>query len=463
MMNKKIISISVFLAFAISLGLVGCVGIANADYDAVQFDADTSIDIEDLVISSGGKVAGIEVNVATTTITLESQSTITFTSASGKIMQLDHASAGTNECLAGGTSRLIVTYDSSHPVVILSLTGSTCTTYTLTEVNVAASPLTADTASAYTVTFKTANDLTSGQKIQLDFGTGFTIADSTSTAKVTTLTDDGSALSVSALDASSTAKSITITVGADVASSSVINIVLDSTLVTNPSTASADTSVSGIDIYTTDSGGTAIDTVLNQTAFNRVLDLVSGWNIFAPSQTLESAAVATVMTPISGTSTYDALYTLAWDSTAETMTWQTPTTIDPLYGYAIHNKTETTKKLPFDFAKESISNSTFERALGHAGWYLIGYTGSSASLVAQTYCLDGLTINGQEYFSRIVDLTGTTADGSVPTSHLISNDTTYELAATTPAMKFARDYGYAIFRTAAESGINIVLGGDRSQ
>jgi len=451
-MIKKLIPISVILALAISLGLVG---VAKAGYDDVIFSADTTIGLEDLVVKAGSQVKLIAVGASDVTITLELGSAITFSSASGLIMVLDHPIA---TYTAGTPSTITITYNSTYPTVKLYIGSVSSTTGTLTEVNVAASSLKASTASAYTITFKTATALSAGDKIELDFGTGFTIATSADEAKVTTLTDDGTAITLAAdaFSSNATTKKIIMALPATVAANSVINIVLSSTLVTNPATTSSDTAVSGIDIYTTDSAGNKIDALANQTAFNRVIDLVSGWNIFAPSQELESSALATVMAPIAGT--YEAIYTLAIDTSTGLMTWQTPSTIDPLYGYAIYNKSGSTQKLPLDFAKEVASNALFERWLHDSGWHLIGYTGNSDSLVAQTSCLDGLTVSGNEEFSVIVDLTGTTA-GQVPSSHAFGASTTSELASGGPTMKFAKDYGYAIFITAE----NLKLGGEREE
>jgi len=416
---------------------------ANFDVSGATYGSDTFTGSFDACSASGQIVTC----TATSTFAKEDAGTVTITGIEAGYV----AAASTYTTTLYDTSASANIATASNDVIALTSAAS------LTQINVGANPLTANTASVYTVTFKTINALTSGQKIQLDFGTGFTIADSTSTAKVTTLTDDGTDIS-SGISLSSVAstKIIKITLNSSVAASSIINIVLDSTLVTNPSTASATIAVSGIDIYTTDSSGNTIDQVLNQTAFNRVIDLVTGWNIFAPSQALENSAVSTVLAPI-GTSTYSAIYTLTWSAVTETMTWQTATVIEPLGGYAI-NISGAAQKLPLDFAKEEASNATFEKNLTHEGWQSIGYTGDSASLVAQTYNLDGLTTGGNEEFSRIVDMTGTTA-GSDPSSHAINSSTVSELAGATSTMKFAKDYGYLVFTTVD----NLVLGGVRDQ
>lgn len=454
-MIKKIVSISIIFVMTMAI-LAGFARPTEAAYDSLTFGSAVATGIEDITISSGGEVEALAVAATTIDITMAVGSSITFTSATGKVMTLDNDAAGTNTCAAGGTSSLTVAYIPGDATVQLSLTGATCTTYALSEANVKATPLTAATASAYTVTFKTATALSSGDKIRLDFGTGFTVADNTTASNVTTLTDDGTDISSGiSLAAVSATKRVTITLASAVAANSVVNIVLNSALVTNPSTASADTAVSGLDLYTTDSGDTTVDSLLNQTAFNRVISLVSGWNVFAPSQTLESATLATVMLPI--VDTYSAIYELAWDSDTSTMTWQTPTTINPLYGYAIYNNSGSTQSLPLDFAKEEVSNATFSRNLDNKGWQLMGYTGTSASLVAQTYCLDGLSSGGSDYFSTIVDLTGTTA-GSTPSSHAINSSTTSE-ASGGSTMLFAKDYGYAVFTTAN----SLVLGGEREE
>ena len=346
-MIKKLISASVILVAAVTIGALVDVSPASAAGDEVVFSADTATGLSDLVVKSGGQVTSIAVGASDVTLTLGADSDITFESASGAIMSVD--CAGGSTFTAGSPSQMRVDYVDADTCTTVVLTiGSG----TLTEPNVAANPLTAGTASTHTVTFRTVNALTSGQKIKLAFGGGYTIADNTTASNVTTLTDDGTSIASGISLASVAAnKTITITLASSVAARSVINIVLNSALVTNPATASADTAVSGIDIYTTTSGGTTIDSLPNQTAFNRVIDLEPGWNIFAPSQALENSAYATVLTPISGS--YSDIYTLIWNSTTETMTWQTPTTIDPLYGYAIYITGSSAVKLPLDFAKET--------------------------------------------------------------------------------------------------------------
>ena len=444
-MTKKIISISAILVLALFVGLAG---IAKAAGNDIVFSAATTIGIQDVVVSSGSQVEGIVVDTSTVTVSMASGSTITFVSPSGKEMTLSPAAAGIVDYSTIGTTTTTITYNSDYPEVVLTVAS---TLYSkLTEVNVYANPLTAGSASEYTITFKTSTVLSAGDdKIQLDFGTEFIIVD-TGTVEVK---DDATTITSSFTTAGTI---VTITLTTAVVASSIIEITLTD-VVTNPSTATADTAESGIDIYTTNNAGTKIDVVLNQTAFNRVITLVNGWNIFAPSQTLESSAVATVITANAGLTSdhYDALFTLVWDGSI--MDWQTATTIDPLYGYAIHIISGTTHELPLDFAEEKPSNSTFSRDLDNKGWYLIGYTGTTASLDAQTNCLGGLTTGGYEEFSSIVDLTGTTS-GSVPTSHLISDSSTSEIA-TDSGMLFAKDYGYAVFTTL----INLTLEGSRDR
>lgn len=471
-MTKKLITISVILGLAMTLGLVG---VAKAVFDDVTFGADTAVDIyyvgttntakADLQVNSGGKVATYATDTDSVTVTLESGSDITFQSASGKIMNVDCSAGATYT--AGVPSTMRVVYNASCPTVVLTIGASA-----LTEANIKATPLTAATLSDYTVTFRTANTLTAGQKIKLVFGTSFTITESALEAKVTTFTDDGSpvgTLDADGLVSTAATKTITIAVptGATIAKSSVINIVLDD-LVTNPANASlahtngAPTmSALGIDIYTTTSGDVTIDSLVDQTPFNRIIELKPGWNIFAPSQELEAAAYATVLTPISGS--WSAIYTLA-RADAGVMTWQTPTTIDPLYGYAIYITGSSTVKLPLDFAKETPSNSKISRSLAYKGWYLIGYVGSDTDgyMNAQDYCLDGLmgtNAQNDEAFTAIYDETGTTA-GQAPSNHKFGAAT--EEAALDgggTSMRFYQDYGYSVLTITD----NLVLSGLRDE
>ena len=462
-MIKKLISVSLILTIAMVMGaLVDIEKIDAVAYNDVTFDADTPAPIylsgttnaSDLVVKSGSTAATFATDLDKVTVTLLTNSSITFESALGKIMSVDCADGSTYS--AGATSQMVVAYHASCPTVVLTIGADT-----LTEGNVAASDLTAATASAYTVTFRTVNALTTGQKIKLAFGTGFTIAENSTASNVTTLTDGGVSIkSGISLSSASAGKTITVTLASDVAASSVINMVLNSALVTNPAITTAAVATSGIDIYTTTSGGTTIDSLADQTAFNRVIDLEPGWNVFATSQALENTAYLTVLAPI-GTSNYSDILTLVWDSTNSEMAWDTPATITPLYGYAIYITASSTVKLPLDFAKETTSNITAERILAHKGWYLIGYMGSDADgyMVAQSHCLDGMTVNGQTQFSFIVDLTGTGLSGGTPSNHSIGSSSKSEAASNT-GMDFYQDFGYAIFTTSDNS---LTLGGERER
>lgn len=443
--------------------MFGLTNIASAVGEEVVISANTPIPIylqgttsaSDLVANAGGQVTSMIVDTDRVTLSLGANSDITFSSASGKIMSVS-CKAGNTAYTAGTPSSMRVDYDSGCTTVVLTIGPGT-----LTEPNVAASPLTEGAASAYTVTFKTVNTLVAGNKIQLDFGSGFTIADSTTATKVTTFTDDtadiSTGITLSSVGATKQIK-ITLPTGRTIAAQSVVNIVLDSTLVTNPATATDAVAVSGIDIYTTTSAGTVIDSLANQTAYNRVIELAVGWNVFAPSQALENSAIATALAPISGS--YNAIYTLAWSSAASTMTWQTPTTIDPLYGYAIYNNSGAAIKLPLDFAKETGTNGLYSRNLDHKGWQMVGYVGKSTSISADAEdlgnCLDGIVTSSAYYYSQLVDLTGT-AVGSHPTTHAITSSTTSQSAGATVDMEFIIDYGYAI-NTTSDS---LVLSGNR--
>ncbi|MFH1565004.1 MAG: hypothetical protein ABIC82_04095 [bacterium] len=456
-MTKKTILISTIFAVVVMFGFTSVVSAAG---DEVILSADTSTPIylqgtttpSDLVANSGGQVTAMAVDTDKVTLSLGADSDITFSSQTGFVISASCASGAT--FTAGSPSSLRVDYNVSCTTVEVTVGPGT-----LTEPNVAASPLTAGTASAYTVTFKTVNPLVAGNKIQLDFGSEFTVATNLAESNVTTLTDDTVDISSGiTLVTDATTRQIKITLNSTVAAQSVINIVLNSTLITNPATATATVAQSGIDIYTTTSAGTVIDSLLNQTAYDRVVELAVGWNVFAPSQELENSAKATVMAPIS--SSYSAIYTLAWSSTSSTMTWQTPTTIDPLYGYAIYNSSSSIIKLPLDFAKETPSNGLEQRTLSNVGWYLIGYVGTSDSKVAQTAgnCLDGLKgtgTGGNDAFSSIVDLTGKLAIGAAQTSHAIISVTQSEAAGANSGvgvMQFTRDYGYAVYVNSATNG-----------
>ena len=476
-MIKKLITITAFLAMAMTFCLVGGV---NAAGDEVLFSADTNMNIldkntgsgSDLVVKSGSKVTTIAADTDSVTVTLGADSDIIFESAGGSIISVNCASGST--FVPGVPSRMnIVDHDDCHTVVATIGAGA------LIEVDVAANPLTAATASAYTVTFRTVNALTAGQKIKLVFGSGFTIDESVLEATVTNFTDDGDSVGTGTLaggdfvftgDLVSTTATKTITLaiptGTTIAASSVINIVLDSTLVTNPAVASATVGISGVDIYTTTSDGTTIDSkTASPTAFNRVIDLEPGWNIFAPSQKLQTpdaiGTTTSVLTPITGD--YSTVYTLT-RADAGVMTWTTPDTIDPLYGYAIYITAGSTVKLPLDFAKETASNGVYSRSLAQKGWHIVGYVGdddgSNDYLSAQDEVLIDLKVGGNEEFSQIVDFTGTGNPWTTaPSDHKFAATMTTEYANATENMRFHIDFGYAIVTTADD----LLLNGNRDE
>ena len=454
-MIKKLLSISGILAMAMTLCLVGGV---DATGNNVVFTSDTSMNIyrigttsaSDLVVEAGSQVAGIARGTDRVTITLESGSDITFKSAGNQVMTVTNCDAAYATFTAGATSMMhIVHNDLCDDNVVLTIgTGG------LTEANVKAVPLTAGALAAdteYTVTFRTVSALASSDKIKLVFGTGYTIADSGGSAVVT---DNGTPITPT-LTTSSSSKEVILTLDSAVTASSVIVIDLTS-VVTNPALASSaynaagdpTMSVLGIDFYTTTSGGTTIDSLAGQTPYNRIIELEPGWNIFAPSQALETPLYTTVLTPI--IDYVRTIYTLT-RADAGVMSWTTPDgmTIDPLYGYAIYITGSVTQKLPLDFAKETPSNSKDSRSLAYKGWYLIGYMGSDTDgyMNAQSYCLDGLmgtNATNDEDFTAIYDETGTTA-GEAPSDHKFG-DATEEAAADGDgtSMRFYQDYGYSV-------------------
>lgn len=449
-MTKKLIPISVILAMAMTLGLVGVVKAGGAD---VVFDDDTKMDIyrigttiaSDLVVEAASQVAGIVRDTDRVTITLESGSDITFKSAGSQIMTVTNCGAGFATFHAGTPSTMHIVHDDTCDTNVVLTIG----TGGLTEGNVKATPLTAGEASVYTVTFKTVSALTAGQKIKLAFGTGYGIAANAalSTTGVAVTDETGTSTAIaSTFESTIATREVIITLTPAVAASRVIEIVLTS-VVTNPSTlthnAAGDPTMSvlGIDIYTTTSGGNTIDSLADQTPYNRIIELKPGWNIFAPSQVLETPAYATVILPI--TSYVKTIYTLTRG--AGTMVWETPTTIDPLYAYAIYITGSVNQDLPLDFAKEIPGNFARSRDLEHKGWFLIGYMGNGGSLNAFANCLDGLVatgVNGTNAYDVIIDLTGQTTNNA-QTNHFWAADP-LEQADGAGTMLFTKDYGFAV-------------------
>ena len=459
-MTKKLITITVFLGLVMMFGSVGCAkAVTGAD---VVFSADTPMPIykigtttaSDLKVKASSQAAAIATDTDRVTVTLLSGSDITFKSASGEVMSVTGCTSTHAVFTAGTPSLMQIQHDSTCVSAVLTIgTGG------LTEVNIKGAPLTAAaTATVYTVTFKTVKALLAGEKIKLAFGTGYGISSGTVAVKDDTVTI-GSSSSVSA-------KEVTITLTPAVVEGSVIDITLTN-VVTNPTAASLihtngapDVTVLGIDISTTTATGTTIDALADQTPYNRIIELEPGWNVFAPSQTLEDYAddYADVLAPIFGS--YDAVYTLT--RSAGVMSWLPPTRFDPLYGYAIHITGSSTVKLPLDFAKETPSNFAFSRELEHKGWFLIGYAGDSGYLDAYDSCLDGLVHIGttdHHAYDVIIDLTGASIlSATSQTSHAWAADPT-EQTDGSGNMRFTKDYGFAI----SVNTVGMTLTGNREE
>lgn len=126
--RKKIILIA-----AIVIGLVAVLGLilvagAQAAYNDVKFSAPTPLAIQDLTVQTGSQVVSLVVNNdSTVTVTLALYSSITITSAQGRVMQLNQTSVATNRCYADDSSSITIPYNATYPTVILSLTGTLCT------------------------------------------------------------------------------------------------------------------------------------------------------------------------------------------------------------------------------------------------------------------------------------------------------------------------------------------------
>ena len=470
-MTKKLITISVFLGLAVIFGFGGCV---KAVGDEVVFSADTTVDIyeigttsaSDLVVEANSQVTTFVRGTDNVSITLDTDSDITFKSAGNQIMTVTGCTAAQAVFTAGTTSTMRIQYDATNCTSAVLTIG----TGGLTEGNVKAVPLTAGALAAdteYTVTFRTVSALTDGQKVKLVFGTGYGIATySTDETRVVitdvTIPDIPTTVTPSAFSSSGTTNEVVITLP-DVVAGRVLNIVLSDT-VTNPSTLThnaagdPDLPTLGIDIYTTTDGDVTIDALADQTPYNRIIELKTGWNVFAPSQALETPAYATVLLPIYGS--YDAIYTLVRGT--GTMEWLSPTNIEPLFGYAIYITAGSTVELPLDFAKEGPTNFAFSRELTYKGWFLIGYAGNTGQLDAYIYCLDGLVgtgVNGTDAYDTVVDLTGAGVSGGevAQTNHFWSATPTEDQNAGN--MDFTKDYGFAI----SVNTIGMTLTGNREE
>ena len=430
-MIKKLIPISVILALAISLGLVG---VAKAGYDDVIFSADTSIGVGDLVVSSGSRVVSIVVGASTVTITSDTASGITFTSAAGNIMELDNSAAGVNVCNADGTSTLTVSYVLSDAEVVLSLPGGTCSGTGLPTV----STVVVASTTTVTVTMSEKINYVAG-KTSTDLLAGTTFAGLTPTA-------------VSTINGTSASFTLTFAAGALAGAG-----VKDNSVLVLPAAVLEDTDGN-------DFAGTSNKVVTTLLSINQLYDFVfviqTGQNfmsipydVVGPDGTAVNTAAKVALTYVVPNG---AIYTYTISDAGGA--FGNAASFAPLYGYYITSTA--TSDVYLRLNKASTQSSVFERTMTATGWHLIGVASNNVATAINSdtdddvlSSLAGTTNLIPPYYDRVVDIAvGRAGDDNANASP----DYTYD--ATVSCYKALLNNLYIVTKTKAQIDSDTLVG-----
>lgn len=380
-MTKKLIPISVILVLAVMFGLVGA---ANAAYDEVTFSNDTLIGIQDLKVSSGSKVKSIAVGDTTISITLESGSTITFTSATGQIMQISPAIGSGNVCDASDDASLTIIYDVANPVVVLSLTGGDCADSSLLP-----------TVSTVVVASTTTVTVTMSEKI--DYVSGKTSADLLDgTAKFAGHTPSA----VSTIDGTLTSFTFTFAAAlTGVKDDSVL--LLPSGVLTNGSSNLAEV---------TDQVVTTLSSI-NQ-LYDFVFMIQQGQNFISVPYDVTTTVGNSYVDP---SPTSITIFTILDATGAGSFTGVSSSAVfEPLDGYYINSTGSDDVYLRLKKTAAVSQTLIFERTLSATGWHIIGVAsnnvsdciGAAAGLgdTAVLSSLAGTSNLIPDYYDRVVDI-----------------------------------------------------------
>ena len=413
-MIKKLIPISVILALAVSLGLVG---VASAAGNDVVFTSATTTGVSDLVISAGSQVQSIVIGTATVIMTMASGSTITFTSAGGNRMVLDHPDVATGTCTATtNVSSIVIPYNATYPTVTLNLTGETCVA---TE---------APIISAMVVTNTTTVTITFSRSIAY-------VTDSAGLIAVTTFAGKTpSSTSISGADLVLTFASGDLTDGAVKDDSKLI-------LPTNQ----IRSLINAAKVF----AGTTTQVITDLATINQLYDFVfmiqTGQNFMSIPYDITTTLANSYVTPATKTISIQTIDNAG--GIFETVLLAgvpTPTSFDPLYGYYI-NSDAGDVYLRLKKTAAASQSLTFSRTFTAIGWHLIGVASNNvATAITLDTDDDVLSTVGSNY-DKVVDIAiGRSGD----TNANANPDYTYD--ATVPCYKALLDNAYIVAKTAAQ-------------
>lgn len=371
-MTKKLITISVFLGLMMMLGLVG---VANADYNDVQFSATTAIGFSDLVVKPGSRVQQMVVDASDVTVTLTPGSQVTFFSDAGNIMVLNYPSAGVNVCDDSGDATLVVSYDSDHPIVILSLSGTICDTEGL------------PTISTVVVTSATVVTVTMSELIEyVNSGTGEAALLNASTgAKFAGVTPSA----VSTIDGTSDSFTFTF---ADLT----VAAVRDDSTLTLPNGILEDTGSNHL-------ANSASSVVTDLATINQLYDFVFAVQIGQNFMSIPYNASTSLTKSYTQGDAEISIQTIG-DAGGDFVNASSYT---PLYGYYINSDTALYLRLN----ENTASAAPFDRTFSATGWHLIGVASNFAKDSAGLHTDDDLLVTLGAEYDLVVDLS--TIDGDV--------------------------------------------------
>ena len=366
-MIKKLIPISVILALAMTIGLVG---VANAAWNSVQFTANTPTGVSDLIITSGSKIEQIVIGGSTITITLASGSTITFTSASGQEMVLNDPIATVAYAVSG--SSLAITYVEGHPTVVVSLTGKSYAPII--------SALVVTNTTTVTVTFDKSIDYVFDSTALIAAGTRFAGVAPTSTS------------------ISGAALTLTFASGALKAAG-----VKDDSVLVLPAGQIKEYNRTNTFL------GTSTQVVTTLSTINQLYDFTFAVQEGQNFMSIPYDVVGPDGTAVNTLAKVAATYVVPASKTISTQTIgdaggnsANASSFSVLYGYYIN--TDVTSDVYLRLNKASSQSSTFERTLTATGWHLIGVASNNVAATINNDTDDDILSTIGSNYDRVVDI-----------------------------------------------------------
>lgn len=387
-MIKKLITISVMLAMVLTVGFAG-VANAVAAYDDVSFTAETPVTVDGntLLISNLSKVVSMVVNTSSIDLVLLTNSTITFSSATGRVLTTDLPVA-TYSCGAGGVSSITIPYNSNYPNVNLTVGAVIC--------DAVAAPV----ISSVEITGSTTIDVTFSKDMKF-----ITDKDSSTLIAVTTFAD------VAPASATISGRVLTLTFG------SVLTGIKDNSKLVLPTGQVEETG--GEDFAGVLAGDNQYVTDL--VTINQLYDFVFAVQVGQNFMSVPYDVSTTLANSYTEGSAEISIQTIGDDGGI----FANADSYSPLYGYYISSDTALYLRLD----KDTSQNSTFLREFTATGWHIIGVASNnvSNSLAGDTDD-DVLSLLGTDY-DRVVDMSiGQVSDNNQGGACADAPECTYDIS-----------------------------------